>query len=197
MKIGYARVSTKDQHLDMQMDALKQAGCEQIFSEHVTGATRERPELKRLLEQLRPDDVVVIWKLDRLGRSLADLVSLVNDIQQKGAGLLSINDHIDTTTPQGKLTFHIFAAIAQFEREIIGERTRSGLAAARARGRKGGRPKGLSKNAQDKAMIAETLYKQGNLSVQDICSHLAISKMTLYRYLRFRNVSIGVKATVS
>lgn len=191
MKIGYARVSTKDQDLSLQLDALDAAGCKIIFREKMTGSTRERPELKKLLEQLREDDVVIIWKLDRLGRSLKDLVQLVAEIQEKGAGLKSLNDHIDTTTPHGKLTFHLFAALAEFERDIIRERTMAGLASARARGRKGGRPKGLSKKASDKAIIAEQLYKEGSRSVAEICDHLSISKMTFYKYLRHRGVEVG------
>ncbi len=191
MKIGYARVSTKEQELALQIDALEKNGCEKIYQEKMTGSTKERPELKRLLEQLREGDVVVVWKLDRMGRSLKDLVSLVNEIQEKGAGLQSLNDHIDTTTPQGKLTFHLFAALAEFERDIIRERTNAGLAAARARGRKGGRPKGLSKKAQHTAIIAEKLYMEGELTVREICQQLAISKMTLYNYLRYRGVEIG------
>lgn len=191
MIIGYARVSTKDQDLSLQLDALDAAGCKIIFQEKMTGSTRERPELKKLLEQLREDDIVIIWKLDRLGRSLKDLVQLVAEIQEKGAGLKSLNDHIDTTTPHGKLTFHLFAALAEFERDIIRERTMAGLASARARGRKGGRPKGLSKKARDKAIIAEQLYKEGNWSVTAICEHLSISKMTFYKYLRHRGVEVG------
>lgn len=185
MKIGYARVSTRDQNLDLQIDALKKAGCDDtyIYMEQITGATRERPELQKLLSQIRVGDVIVIWKLDRLGRSLADLVHLVNEIQSKGAGLQSLHDNIDTTTPQGKLTFHIFAAIAEFEREIIRERTKAGLASARARGRKGGRPKGLTKEAQVKAAAAVSLYQQKK-SVSEICKTLDISKKTFYKYLR-------------
>jgi DNA invertase Pin-like site-specific DNA recombinase len=184
MKIGYARVSTKDQNLDLQLDALTKAGCADtyIYREEISGATRERPQLQKLLEQIREGDVVVIWKLDRLGRSLADLVHLVTEIQGKGAGLLSLNDNIDTTTPQGKLTFHIFAAIAEFEREIIRERTNAGLASARARGRKGGRPPGLSKEAQIKAAAATSLYNQ-NKTIAEICNTLAISRKTFYKYL--------------
>lgn len=184
MKIGYARVSTKDQNLDLQIDALTKAGCTDtyIYREEISGATRERPQLKKLLEQVRQNDVVVIWKLDRLGRSLADLVHLVNEIQGKGAGLLSLQDNIDTTTPHGKLTFHIFAAIAEFEREIIRERTNAGLASARARGRKGGRPPGLSKEAQIKAAAATSLYNQ-NKTIAEICNTLAISRKTFYKYL--------------
>jgi DNA invertase Pin-like site-specific DNA recombinase len=190
MKIGYARVSTKDQNLDLQLDALRKIGCADtyIYKEEISGATRERPQLKKLLEQIREGDVVVIWKLDRLGRSLADLVHLVNEIQGKGAGLHSLQDNIDTTTPQGKLTFHIFAAIAEFEREIIRERTNAGLASARARGRTGGRPPGLSKEAQVKAAAATSLYQQQK-SVSEICDTLSISKKTLYKYLRLRGAT--------
>lgn len=186
MKIGYARVSTKEQILDLQLDALREAGCETIFSEQLSGATRERPALQKLLTQLRRGDVVVIWKLDRLGRSLTDLIALVNTIQTHGADLQCLSGQIDTTTAQGKLTFHLFAAMAEFEREMSRERTMAGLASARARGKLGGRPKGLSKSAEEKAKIAELLYKQGELSIDAICSHLAIGKMTLYRYLRAR-----------
>ena len=191
MKIGYARVSTEDQGLELQLDALKKVKCRKIYQEKITGRTRDRPELQKLLENIRPKDVVIIWKLDRLGRSLKDLVQLVTEIQDKDAGLKSLHDNIDTTTPQGKLTFHIFAALAEFESDMIRERTNAGLAAARARGRKGGRPKGLSDQAKDKAMIAENLYKEGKLSTKQICDHLSISKMTLYNYLRHRGIEVG------
>lgn len=191
MKLGYARVSTRDQDLNLQLDALTAQGCQKIFQEKITGASKDRPELTRLLEQLREGDTVVIWKLDRLGRSLKDLVALVTEIQAKGAGLQSLNDSIDTTTPQGKLTFHLFAALAEFEREIIRERTMAGLQAARARGRKGGRPKGLSRKAEHLAMIAEKFYKEGELTVTEICQELSISRSTLYSYLRHRGVKVG------
>ncbi len=190
MKIGYARVSTKDQNLALQCDALKAEGCQKIYEEKISGAKLDRPELRRMIDQLREGDIIVIWKLDRLGRSLPDLVRLVSEIQDKGAGLKSLNDSIDTTTPQGKLTFHLFAALAEFEREIIVDRTKAGLTAARARGRVGGRPKGLSKKAQDKAMIAESLYRQGK-PVKEICEYLRMSKSTLYRYLDYQGVKLG------
>ena len=190
MKIGYARVSTKEQNLALQLDALEKEGCKKIFQEKISGAKADRPELKKLIDQLREGDVIITWKLDRLGRSLRDLVNLMNDIQDKGAGLKSLNDSIDTTTPHGKLTFHLFASLAEFERDIIRERTRAGLEAARARGRKGGRPKGLSKAAQDKAMIAETLYVNGNKSITEICKHLGIARSTLYKYLKYRKVTL-------
>ncbi len=190
MKIGYARVSTQDQDLALQLDALKVAGCVKLYKEKMTGSTRERPELQKLLDQLREGDIVVIWKLDRLARSLKDLVNLVNEIQEKGGALHSLNDQIDTTTPHGKFTFHVFAALAEFERDIIRERTKAGLTAARARGRVGGRPKGLSKKAQHTAIIAEKLYQERELTVKEICEQLSISRGTLYNYLRYRGVTI-------
>ncbi|MFN8301942.1 MAG: recombinase family protein [Saprospiraceae bacterium] len=187
MKIGYARVSTRDQNLDLQIDALRQAGCTDtyIYKEHFTGSSKERPQLKKLLEQVREGDIIVTWKLDRLGRSLTDLVQIVNEIEGKGAGLLFIKNNIDTTTIHGKLFFHIFAAISEFEREIIRERTNAGLASARARGRKGGRPPGLSKEAQVEAAAATSLYQQKK-SVAEICNTLTISKKTFYKYLKVR-----------
>ena len=191
MKIGYARVSTKDQNLNLQLDDLERAGCEKIFQEKITGATKERPQLQKMIEQVREGDVIFIWKLDRLGRSLKDLITLVNEIKEKGAGLKSLNDPIDTTTPQGKLTFHLFAALSEFERDIIRERTFAGLASARARGRVGGRPKGLSSKAQHTAIIAEKLYQERELSVKEILVQLSISKMTFYNYLKHRGVRVG------
>ena len=191
MKIGYARVSTKDQNLNLQIDALKKAGCEKIYQEKVSGAKTERPQLNKLLENVREDDVIVIWKLDRLGRSLKHLVQLVHDLMEKGVGLQSLNDPIDTTSAQGRLTFNIFAVLAEFEREVIRERTMAGLSAARARGRLGGRPKGLSQEAEKTAMAAEALYNQGELSINEITKRLDISRSTLYRYLRERGVKIG------
>lgn len=191
MKIGYARVSTGDQNLDLQIDALKQAGCERVFEEKVSGAKSDRRELERLLDQARPGDVVVIWKLDRLGRSLKHLVELVSQLNERRIGLQSINDPIDTTNAQGKLIFNIFASLAEFERDLIAERTRAGLQSARARGRVGGRPKGLTSDAELKAVAAEALYREGKLSVVEIANNLSISKATLYKYLRHRGVEIG------
>ena len=134
MKFGYARVSTKQQELHLQIDALEKTGCEKIFQEKFTGKTKDRPELQTLLSQLRKDDIVVIWKLDRLGRSLQDLITIVVQIHDKEVNLQSLNDNIDTSSPTGKLTFHLFAALAEFERDIISDRTKAGLEAARARG---------------------------------------------------------------
>ncbi|MEQ8554916.1 MAG: recombinase family protein [Cyclobacteriaceae bacterium] len=191
MKIGYARVSTLDQNFDLQIDALKKEGCEKIFKEKVSGSKAERVELSKLLEQLRSGDQLVIWKLDRLGRSLQHLVSMVKELNDKEVGLKSLNDPVDTTTSQGRLIFNIFASLAEFERDIIRERTMAGLKSARSRGRVGGRKPGLSESAQKTAMIAEVLYKERVLSVRDICDKLDISIPTFYKYLRHRKVKIG------
>ena len=191
MKIGYARVSTKDQSLNLQKDALEKAGCRKIYSEQISGTKTDRANLDEMIEHARQGDVIVVWKLDRLGRSLRDLINLISKFQDLGVEFKSLQDNIDTTTPTGKLTFHLFAALAEFERDIISERTKAGLESARARGRKGGRPKGLSKKAMDKARLAESLYNEKNNSIQEICEYLSISKPTLYRYLRSRDVEIG------
>ena len=193
MRIGYARVSTQDQNLSLQLDALQGAGCEKIYQEKASGAKVERPELKKLLEHVREGDTVVIWKLDRLGRSLTHLVDLVNSLESRGIGLISLNDPVDTTTAQGRLVFRIFASLAEFERELIRERTQAGLASARRRGQTLGRKKGLSKKAEDKSRIAESLYKEGTLSVNQIAEQLSIAKPTLYVYLKYRGVKIGEK----
>lgn len=191
VKLGYARVSTRDQNVDFQVDALKRAGCAKIYTDIASGARTERPALVELLSHLRAGDVLVIWKLDRLGRSLQHLVKLVNDLREREVGLLSLNDPVDTSTPQGRLSFNLFAALAEFEREMIRERTRAGLSAARARGRNGGRPKGLSPQAEATACAAETLYRERALPVQAIADKLGISKSTLYSYLRHRGVAVG------
>ena len=191
MKIGYARVSTKEQSFDLQLDALRKAGCKKIYQETVSGAKAARLQLDLMLDNLRAGDVLVIWKLDRLGRSLRHLVELVHGLMEKGAGLKSLNDPIDTTTPQGRLSFNLFASLAEFERDLIRERTQAGLSAARARGRRGGRPRGLPSSAEVTARAAETLYTERKLSVRQIADRLAISKSTLYAYLRHRGVRIG------
>ena len=194
MKIGYARVSTRDQKLDLQVDALKRAGCERIFQDVASGSKTARPALDELLGQLRAGDVLVIWKLDRMGRSLRHLVDLVGDLVARDIGLLSLNDPIDTTSAQGRLVFNLFASLAEFERELIRERTQAGLTAARARGRVGGRPKGMPAHAESTAMAAETLYRERRLSVNDIAKRLSIAKSTLYSYLRQRGVEVGKHA---
>ena len=191
MNIGYARVSTHNQNLDLQVDALTAEGCKKIFKEKVSGVKAERKELRRLLDHVREGDVIVIWKLDRLGRSLKNLVELVSDLIDRGVGLKSLNDPIDTSTSQGRLIFNIFASLAEFERDVISERTKAGLKAARARGRFGGRRPGLSSQAETTAIAAEALYKDKSLSISEICEKLGISKPTLYKYLRYRKVKIG------
>lgn len=191
MKIGYARVSTKDQVLDLQIDALIKDGCELIFKETASGAKTDRPELQKLLNHLRKGDIVVVYKLDRLGRSLKHLLEVVAELNLKEVGIRSINDAIDTTTPQGRLFFNISASFAEFERDLIRERTKSGLEAARARGRKGGRRQGMTKEAEQKAILAETYYREGKMGVNQIAKEIGVSKMTLYKYLRYRKVKIG------
>lgn len=191
MKIGYARVSTRDQSLDLQLDALHKAGCEKIYKETASGAMKERPELVKMITNLRKGDTVVVYKLDRLGRSLQHLLELVGEIEKLGVSLVSVLDYIDTSTPNGRLVFNIFSSLAQFERELIRERTMAGLAAARARGKNGGRPKGLSEEAQKTAIVAEALHREGHLGVNEIAKRLRISKATLYKYLRHRSVTIG------
>lgn len=192
MKIGYIRISTQDQNYNLQEDALNKLGCEMIFKETVSGAKKERPQLKKLLEQIRKGDVVVVYKLDRLGRSLKHLLEIVEVLNSKNVALQSLHDNIDTTTPQGRLFFNISASFAEFEKDLIRERTKAGLEAARERGKKGGRRKGLSKEAQQKAIIAENYYNEGIKSVNEIAADLKISKMTMYKYLRERNVEIKV-----
>src|SRR5215213_8415419 len=144
MQIGYARVSTDDQNLDLQRDALEKAGCERIFTDRVTGTKAERKGLTEALSHLRSGDTLIVWRLDRLGRSLRHLIDTVTDLQERGIGFKSLQESIDTTTSGGKLVFHIFGALAEFEREIIRERTQAGLTAARSRGKTGGRPKALT-----------------------------------------------------
>jgi DNA invertase Pin-like site-specific DNA recombinase len=191
MHVGYARVSTREQTIDLQVDALTQAGCTNVYTEVISGVRADRPILAQVLEMVRAGDVLVIWKLDRLGRSLTHLLTIVTDLMTRQVGLKSLNDPIDTTTPQGRLIFNLFASLAEFEREVIRERTQAGLSAARARGRLGGRPKGLPRKAEATAYAAETLYREGRLSAQDIANKLHISKSTLYAYLRARGVPIG------
>lgn len=195
MKIGYARISTRDQSLSMQTEALKAAGCVKIHEEVASGAKTVRPVLDEIIRNLREGDTVVIWKLDRLGRNLAHLIHLTTVLLEKKVGLISLNDPIDTTTSQGRMIFGIFASLAEFERELIRERTSAGLVSARARGRNGGRPKGMSQDALEKATIAEALYTNGTIPVKKIAEQLDISKTTLYLYLRSRNVRIGGKKT--
>lgn len=179
MKIGYARVSGDDQNPDLQRDALKEAGCERLYEEKESGGTVDRPELLHLMEVLRAGDTLVVWRLDRLGRSLKHLIETVEQLEGLGVGFRSVSEAIDTTTSGGKLVFHIFAALAEFERTLIRKRTRAGLKAARARGRQGGRPKTLN---EDKRCMAQALRDDPGQSVASICKALGITRTTFYRY---------------
>lgn len=180
MLIGYARVSTDDQNLDLQRDALKHVGCSQIFEDQISGAKAERPGLTKALEYLRSGDVIIVWRLDRLSRSLKDLIEIVNQLEAKNIGFKSLQESIDTTSTSGRLIFHIFGALAEFERNLIRERTNAGLTAARARGRLGGRPPRLS---QEKQALAVRLYYEKQHTVDEICELMGISKPTLYKYI--------------
>ena len=189
MLIGYARVSTQEQDLALQLDALKAAGCERTYEERASGAQRDRPELKAALGYMRDGDTLVVWKLDRLARSLKQLIDTVEDLGSRGIGLRSLTEAIDTTTSGGKLIFHIFAALAEFERAVIRERTLAGLAAARARGRKGGRPPALA--AKDLA-AAKAMLRDPEITVSEIARGLGVAPSTLYRHLpRARSETVG------
>src|SRR5512144_1593331 len=181
MLIGYARVSTQDQTLDLQKDALQKAGCERIFTDTASGAKAERVGLDEALSYIRPGDTLVVWRLDRLGRSLKHLIETITALDTRKIGFKSITEAIDTTTSGGKLIFHIFGALTEFERDIIRERTQAGLTAARARGRKGGRPKALTPKKQEQAL---TLYNAKTHTIDEICRTLNISRATLYRYIK-------------
>src|ERR671914_1917590 len=183
MQIGYARVSTDDQTLDLQLDALKAAGCEQIFTDRVSGVRAERPGLINALDHLRSGDTLVVWRLDRLGRSLPHLIETVTALAGRGVGFKSLTESIDTTNTGGRLIFHIFGALAEFERDLIRERTRAGLTAARARGRKGGRPRAAAFRDPKKLALARTLYAEQQTPVATICQLLKVSRATFYRYL--------------
>lgn len=190
MKFGYARVSTSEQNLDMQLKALMAADCDKIYYDTISGTKRDRPQLDELLKVLRSGDEVVVWRLDRLGRSLVHLIELVNGFSEKGISFTSLHDKIDTSSSSGKLIFHIFCSLAEFERELIRERTMAGLESARRQGRTGGRPKGLSEDAESVARIAETLFKE-NHTVTEIAKRLKKSKVTIYKYLRSRDLIIN------
>ena len=181
MLVGYARVSTTDQTLDLQHDALNKAGCTRIFTDTASGAQTERKGLTEALSFVRPGDTLVVWKLDRLGRSLKDLITRITELNDRKIGFKSLTEQIDTTTSGEKLIFHIFGALAEFERDIIKERTQAGLAAARTRGKLGGRPKALS---QEKIKLARKLYADTSTSVAEICKMLGISRHTLQRYVK-------------
>ena len=181
MLIGYARVSTGDQSLALQMDALETAGCERIFSDQVSEIVNTRPNLNQALNVARPGDILVVWRLDRLSRSLRYLIETVTVLESRGVQLKSLHESIDTASSSGKLIFHLFGTLAEFERNLIKERTLAGLQAARARGRKGGRPPSLD---AEKRKLAVKLYNDKNYSVNQVCQVMGISKPTLYKYVR-------------
>ncbi len=181
MKIGYARVSTLEQNTDLQKKALKKAGCEKVLVDKVSGTIAKRPGLEKAKELLRKGDTLVVWRLDRLGRSLRDLIEWVRYFDEHGVGLESLQESINTSTPTGKLTFHLFGALAEFERNLIQERTQAGLSAARERGRRGGRRKALD---AEKQSVAVNLYNEKKMTVGKICELMGISKPTLYSYIR-------------
>jgi DNA invertase Pin-like site-specific DNA recombinase len=178
--LGYARVSTTDQHPQLQVDSLEKAGCYRVFTETASGARSDRPVLEQVLDQLRPGDSLIVWKLDRLGRSLRHLVDTVTGLADRGIGFRSLQEAIDTTTPGGRLVFHVFAALAEFERDLIRERTAAGLAAARARGRHGGRPLVMTTR---KAQVAQEMYRSGESTVAAIATTLGVSRASIYRHL--------------
>jgi DNA invertase Pin-like site-specific DNA recombinase len=188
MKIGNARVSTHEQNLSLQKDASKQAGCEKIFHDQVSGAKAERPGLQEAKSYVREGDTLVVWRLDRLGRSLKHLIETVSALEERGVGFQSLQESIDTTTSGGRLVFHIFGALAEFERNLIRERTRAGLAAARAPGRRGGRPRALDGK---KMQLLYQLYEERKHTVKEICDILNISRSTLYAYLQRREGKDG------
>ena len=180
MLVGYARDSTRDQKPHLQLDALKQAGCERIFEETASGSKRERPELLAAMDFMRTGDTLVIWKLDRLARSTRQLLETVEELLQKGMGLKTLTQDLDTTTAGGRLIFTVFGAIAEFEREIIRERTSAGLDAARLRGRRGGRPRSLTEKDLKEA---RALLTDSDITVEDVARRLGVGSSTLYRYL--------------
>ncbi|MBV9132035.1 MAG: recombinase family protein [Chloroflexi bacterium] len=179
--LGYARVSTTDQNPDLQLDALKAASCYRVFVDTASGALDDRPQLAKVLDQLRPGDTLVVWKLDRLGRSLRHLIDTVAELQRRDVGFRSLQENIDTTSPGGKLIFHIFGALAEFERDLIRQRTLAGLAAARARGRAGGRPSTMTPT---KLTLARQLYDSREHTLAEIARTLGVSRASIYRHLR-------------
>jgi len=182
--IGYARISTDDQNLALQRDALAAAGCEKVYEDRISGAKAERPGLALALEVARVGDTLIVWRLDRLGRSLHDLILLARKLEEAGVGLMSVQEKIDTSSSGGRLIFHMFGALAEFERNLVRERTQAGLTAARARGRKGGRPKLLD---PAKRQLAVRLYAEKRHTIGEICRMMGISKPTLYNYLAEAN----------
>lgn len=191
MKVGYARVSTQEQILDLQIDALQKAGCEKIFPDKVSGVKVHKPEFERLMHYVREGDTIVIWKLDRMGRSTKEFIELVESLGKRGVTLIFLNDPIDTTSPSGMLVFQIFCALAEHERNVIVQRTKAGLQSTRARGRKGGQPQGLAAKYQKLAPAVKDLNQAGQKSTTEIMSYFGIgSRWTLYKILRYTGVSV-------
>ena len=186
--LGYARVSTTDQDAALQIDALTAAGCYRVFVDTISGSLDHRPELEKLMDQLRPGDTLVVWRLDRLGRSIRHLIDQLQILSERGVGFRSLQETIDTTSSGGRLVFHVFAALAEFERDLIRERTHAGLAAARARGRKGGRPPALS---PDQGKAARRMYEQNEMTVAQIGAVLGVSRATIYRALNRNSARRG------
>lgn len=180
MKIGYARVSTKDQNLDLQIEALQKAGCEKIFEEKISGSTKNRPELDKMIEQFRPGDELYVWRLDRLGRSLKHIIDLVLALSEKGIIIKGLTDGVDTSTINGRLFLNLMASLAEYERELIRERTKAGLQSARARGR----PKGFSKEAISKLLLMRSVYQDASRSPEEIYTGIGLTRATFYRYAK-------------
>ncbi|PWN59998.1 recombinase family protein [Chryseobacterium oncorhynchi] len=184
MKIGYARVSTKDQNLNLQIEALEKTGCEKIYKEKISGSTKNRPELDKMIEHLRPGDELYVWRLDRLGRSLKHIIDLVLNLNTQGVIIKGINDGVDTSTLNGRLFLNLMASLAEYERELIRERTNAGLESARARGRTGGRPKGFTKEKIAKLFIMRSVYKDITKTPEEIYKPLGLTRATFYRYAK-------------
>lgn len=184
MKIGYARVSTKDQNVDLQIEALKKVGCEKIYQEKISGATKNRPELDKMLQQFRQGDELYLWRLDRLGRSLKHIIDLVLGLNDKGVIIKGISDGVDTSTSSGRLFLNIMASLSEYERELIRERTNAGLQSARARGRTGGRPKGFTKETVSKLLIMRSVYRDYTKTPEEIYKALGLTRATFYRYAK-------------
>ncbi len=189
MMIGYGRVSTSEQNLDLQLDALKKAGCERIFTDKMSGTKAERPGLDEALAYAREGDSIVVWRLDRLGRSIKNLIDVIKTLEDRKVGFRSLSESLDTTTSGGRLVFLIFGALAEFEVNIIRERTRAGLAAARARGKIGGRPKSMD---EKKAAALVQLYKDNTNSIDELCELFKVSRTTLYKYAKPKAIETAV-----
>lgn len=184
MKIGYARVSTTDQNLDLQIEALEKAGCEKIYQEKISGSTKNRPELDKMIEQFREDDELYVWRLDRLGRSLKNIIDLVLSLSDKGIIIKGLVDGVDTSTINGRLFLNLMASLAEYERELIRERTNAGLQSARARGRTGGRPKGYTAETISKLLLLRSIYKDPTKSPEHIYKPFGLTRATFYRYAK-------------